>query len=173
MEPRNRFQGMNSASLCSLAGRYDNPMPKFQLWAVSGVFQNIDPPAPLHPATVSSPRTKGEGYTLAGRWGGGGSIFWKTPDIGLASWPSLRGGVSVQWRDAYIIVFHPKWSKLCTLFQTDANDAKKWRKSSKLLTVKNFELFLHFSLLGICLKKCAKFAPFLMKTEIYWVFPRH
>jgi hypothetical protein len=24
MEPRNRFQGMNSASLCSLAGRYDN-----------------------------------------------------------------------------------------------------------------------------------------------------
>jgi hypothetical protein len=27
MEPRNRFQGMNSASLCSLAGRYDNPFP--------------------------------------------------------------------------------------------------------------------------------------------------
>ncbi len=27
MEPRNRFQGMNSASLCSLAGRYDNPIP--------------------------------------------------------------------------------------------------------------------------------------------------
>jgi hypothetical protein len=26
MEPRNRFQGMNSASLCSLAGRYDNPI---------------------------------------------------------------------------------------------------------------------------------------------------
>jgi hypothetical protein len=24
---RNRFQGMNSASLCSLAGRYDNPIP--------------------------------------------------------------------------------------------------------------------------------------------------
>jgi hypothetical protein len=34
MEPRNRFQGMNSASLCSLAGRYENPIPtttKFQL----------------------------------------------------------------------------------------------------------------------------------------------
>jgi hypothetical protein len=31
MEPRNRFQGMNSASLCSLAGRYDNPIPpRFQ-----------------------------------------------------------------------------------------------------------------------------------------------
>jgi hypothetical protein len=27
MEPRNRFKGMNSASLCSLAGRYDNPIP--------------------------------------------------------------------------------------------------------------------------------------------------
>ncbi len=27
MEPRNRFQGVNSASLCGLAGRYDNPIP--------------------------------------------------------------------------------------------------------------------------------------------------
>ncbi len=27
MEPRNRFQGMKSASLFSLAGRYDNPIP--------------------------------------------------------------------------------------------------------------------------------------------------
>jgi hypothetical protein len=27
MGPRNRFQGMNSASLCSLPGRYDNPIP--------------------------------------------------------------------------------------------------------------------------------------------------
>ncbi len=27
MESRSRFQGMNSASLCSLAGRYDNPIP--------------------------------------------------------------------------------------------------------------------------------------------------
>ncbi len=27
MEPRNRFQGMNSASLFSLADRYDNPIP--------------------------------------------------------------------------------------------------------------------------------------------------
>jgi hypothetical protein len=31
MEPRNRFQGINSASLCSLVGRYDNPIPtRFQ-----------------------------------------------------------------------------------------------------------------------------------------------
>ena len=27
MGPRNRFQGLNSASLCSLAGRYNNPIP--------------------------------------------------------------------------------------------------------------------------------------------------
>ncbi len=26
-----RFQGMNSASLCSLAGRYDNPIPPWFL----------------------------------------------------------------------------------------------------------------------------------------------
>jgi hypothetical protein len=26
-EPRNRFQGIDSASLCSLAGRYNNPIP--------------------------------------------------------------------------------------------------------------------------------------------------
>ncbi len=54
--------------------------------SVSGVFQNIDPPPSLYPASVSSPRTKGGGYTLAGQCGGGGSLFWKTPDIGLASY---------------------------------------------------------------------------------------
>ncbi len=32
-----------------------------QYRAVSGVFQNIDPPPPLHPANVSSPRTIGGG----------------------------------------------------------------------------------------------------------------
>jgi hypothetical protein len=26
-EPRNRFQGIDSASLCSLAGQYDKPIP--------------------------------------------------------------------------------------------------------------------------------------------------
>jgi hypothetical protein len=53
---------------------------------VSDVFQNIDPPPPsLHLASVSSPRTKGGGTHSPGGEGGGGSIFWKTPDIGLAS----------------------------------------------------------------------------------------
>ena len=27
MEPKNRFQGTNSARLCSLVGRYENPIP--------------------------------------------------------------------------------------------------------------------------------------------------
>ncbi len=27
MKPRNGFQGINSTSLCSLAGQYDNPVP--------------------------------------------------------------------------------------------------------------------------------------------------
>ncbi len=82
--------------------------------AVSGVFPTIfDPPPPLHPASASSPRTKGAGYTLAVRWGGGGSIFRKTPDIGLASYSiiPLR-------RKAYPIFFSPlslslsKWNCL-------------------------------------------------------------
>ncbi len=62
------------------------------------VFQNIDPP--LHPANVSSPRTKGGGVHSPGGEGGGGSIFWKTQDIGLASYsnnlstvPSIFRGI--------------------------------------------------------------------------------
>ncbi len=48
--------------------------------AVSDVFQNIDPPAhpPLHPASVSSPRTKGGeggGYTLGAVRGWGVNIL--------------------------------------------------------------------------------------------------
>jgi hypothetical protein len=41
--------------------------------AVSGVFRTIDPPPPLHPASVSSPRTKGGGggHTRRAVRGGG------------------------------------------------------------------------------------------------------
>jgi hypothetical protein len=63
--------------------------------AVSGVFQNIDPPPPLPPASVSYPRTKGGNggvHTRRAVREGRGSIFWKTPYIGLASYSiiSLR-----------------------------------------------------------------------------------
>jgi hypothetical protein len=54
--------------------------------AVSGVFQNIDPPPPSpHSECVLPPAPKAGGHTrraVRGWW----SIFWKTPDIGLASY---------------------------------------------------------------------------------------
>jgi hypothetical protein len=40
MEPRNRFQGMNSVSLCSLAGRYDNPIDCLKIPSL--VIQCVD-----------------------------------------------------------------------------------------------------------------------------------
>ncbi len=50
-EPRNRFQGIDSASLCSLAGRYDNPIPTRFL----DLFKNTRPgfwtlPSPIQTA---------------------------------------------------------------------------------------------------------------------------
>jgi hypothetical protein len=53
--------------------------------AVSGVFRTIDPPPPLHPASVSSPAPKAGGTHSPGGEGVGGLYFWKTPDLGLAS----------------------------------------------------------------------------------------
>jgi hypothetical protein len=53
---------------------------------MSLVFQNIDPPTPSPPCEFVLPPNKGGGYTLAGRRGGWGSIFWKTRDIGLPSY---------------------------------------------------------------------------------------
>jgi hypothetical protein len=54
--------------------------------AVSGVFQNIDP----HPLSTQRvcppPATKAGGTQSPGGEGVGGLIFWKTPDIGLASY---------------------------------------------------------------------------------------
>ncbi len=60
--------------------------------AVPGVFQNVDPPPPLHPASGPPPAPKAGGTHLPGSEGGGRSIFWKTPAIGLASYSliSLR-----------------------------------------------------------------------------------
>ncbi len=44
------------------------------------------PPTPLSACRVCLPPNKGGGYTLAGRRGGWGSIFWKTREIGLPSY---------------------------------------------------------------------------------------
>jgi hypothetical protein len=65
---------------------------------MSGFFKNIDTPPPHRPASVyPPPLVRGED-TLAGWRGGGGSIFWKTPDTALYSTyvntflPRLAGG---------------------------------------------------------------------------------
>ncbi len=48
---------------------------------------NYWPPTPLSTQRVCPPpAAKANGSTLAGRWGGGGSIVRKTPDIGFASY---------------------------------------------------------------------------------------
>jgi hypothetical protein len=64
---------------------------------VSGVFRTIDLPPPLHPASVSSPRTKGGGVHTRRAVRECGINIWKTPDIGLASYSiiRLRGGLSI------------------------------------------------------------------------------
>ncbi len=92
--------------------------------AVSGVFQNIDPPTLLQPGSVSSPphqRRGGGVHTRRAlrRWGV--TIFWKTPDIGLASNSiiPLRG---TAWN-----MFH----RYCDIFAT--RSSKKWAHS--VLTV--------------------------------------
>jgi hypothetical protein len=56
--------------------------------AVSCVFRNIDPPpTPLSTRRVCPPpATKLGGTHSQGGEGGGGSIFWKMKDIGLASY---------------------------------------------------------------------------------------
>ncbi len=55
------------------------------VWRLPKYWPPRSPP-PFHPANLSSPRTKGGGVHT--RWAvrEWGSIFWKTPDIGLASY---------------------------------------------------------------------------------------
>jgi hypothetical protein len=45
----------------SCRGCFHKVLTYIEYRAVSGVFRTIDPPPPLHPASVSSPRTKGGG----------------------------------------------------------------------------------------------------------------
>jgi hypothetical protein len=62
---------------------------------MSIVFQNIDPPPPSPPGecVLPSPPNKGGGTHSPGGEGGGGSIFWKTRDIGLPSSEIIYLGV--------------------------------------------------------------------------------
>ncbi len=60
MEPRNRFQGMNSASLYSLAGRYDNSIPPWFLVPIDSL---------KIPALASSPEFRQGWAAFLLRWG--------------------------------------------------------------------------------------------------------
>ncbi len=55
---------------------------------MSRVFHNIDPspPSPPGECVLPPPPTKAGGTHSPGEEGGGGSIFWKTRDIGLPSY---------------------------------------------------------------------------------------
>jgi hypothetical protein len=77
--------------------------------SVSGVFRNIDPPPPLHPASVSSPAPKVGGTHSPGRWGDGGSIFRMMPEIELASFSIilLRPHYSRFFNDTFVPI--PLW----------------------------------------------------------------
>jgi hypothetical protein len=68
--------------------------------AVSGVFQNIDPPT-LSPLSECVLHPHQRRYTMAGRWGSGGSIFWKTP--GLASYSIISPRQERKWVCVYVL----------------------------------------------------------------------
>ncbi len=53
---------------------------------MSLVFQNIDPPPPSPLGECVLPTNNGRGSHSPGGEVGGGSIFWKTRDIGLPSY---------------------------------------------------------------------------------------
>ncbi len=65
--------------------------------AVPGVFQNIGPPPTSPPSECVLPPHQRRGVHTRRAERGGGSIFWKTPAIGLASYSpvSLRFGCSL------------------------------------------------------------------------------
>jgi hypothetical protein len=58
--------------------------------AVSASSKILTTHPPLHPASVSSPAPKAGCTHSPGGEGGGGSIFWKTSDKGLASYNNLN-----------------------------------------------------------------------------------
>jgi hypothetical protein len=128
IEPRNQVQGTNSASLCSLAGRYDNPIPprflapmhrllKFQLrflfpvWALSTskylslfIFISIKSPRKVLSPNLSGPRWKRHDivfYLPSGPLSENIFNTYDSPKIGASStFPSMgfRGSVVIKIR---------------------------------------------------------------------------
>jgi hypothetical protein len=73
------------------------------------------PPSLLSESVLPPHQRRGRGgYTLAGRWGGGGSIFWKMPDTGVASY-SL---ISLRRRASCNIMHYFNDDSLCYCWMT-------------------------------------------------------
>ncbi len=87
MGPRHWFQGMNSASLCSLAGRYENPIPPPCLASID--FLKI-------PAQVAISRLS--------CWGGGGG-----PTKSSGGGCRLKGGVRLDGKYHHDWMYARKW----------------------------------------------------------------
>ncbi len=91
--------------------------------AVSCVFQNIDPP-PLHPASVSSPRTKGGGYTLAGRRRGWG--------VNILEDASHRIGLLQYNLSTFLsLIITSTWARICRSFKETRYRFSAWRAGTK------------------------------------------
>ncbi len=98
---------------------------------MSGVFQTIDPPLPLHPASLSSPHTKGRGVHTRRAVRGGGSIFRKTPDIGLVSYSIIPLRCSATMSEFAVrtpetIVLRPCKLHSLPVHDNDNRDRGKW-----------------------------------------------
>ncbi len=85
----------------------------------------------------SPPGPKAGGYTLAGRcrWGGGGSVFWKTPDIGLASYSIIPLRVVSYDPKSGVTDLHPDLDS--RTYRTLELCWKKWMTSAFFLLLHN------------------------------------
>jgi hypothetical protein len=107
---------------------------------MSLVFQNIDPPSPSPPGKCVLPPNKGRGTQAPGGDGGGGSIFWKTRDIGLPSYSDNLSPESVPptigagrlffpvHKDLREIVSFPKWNMHCACVSDIGQDTMQLLK---------------------------------------------
>jgi hypothetical protein len=109
----------------------------------SSVFRTFDPPPPLHPASGSSPRTKGGGVHTRRAVRGWGTIFRKTPDIGLASYSLIPLRLQVH------VYLYPTFAFAIRISETDhysRNDIifGKFFVGTTMIASCQFGLSLHF-----------------------------
>jgi hypothetical protein len=71
---------------------------------MSRVFQNIDPPPPSPPGECVLPPQQRGVHTRRAERGLGPSIFWKTRDIGLASYSNNLSTVNILTSSSSVLV---------------------------------------------------------------------